>query len=293
MGYSYGTVDWLARLGLRSGSAILDLGSQDIYLNAGGELAAVNAFITDRGGTPIEAHTFPAQIPTANVWTRAGFSYACVDVDERPGTICVDLQSFDFPATVKGRFDLVVNAGTTEHLANPVGGFAFAHFACRAGGILAHDVPLFGYGNHGLTNPTPKFWALLCYLNGYEPISASVREVPEVPGDPNLFHESLGFIDGIKNVRNVTWMIRIAMRKTADRVFVPPFDFASGMADAAKIKLIEGSMAPFAHLWTKAERRASFEFFRPRGDTVLRRALRPVARPIGRALGIKRWPLGL
>src|SRR5262249_8591813 len=133
MGYSYGTVDWLSELGLAPASKILDLGSQDLYLSTPDSLAHVNAFIVPNAGSPFEGVELPAVIPTSEMWTRAKFSYQCVDIDERPGTVRVDLQSLEFPKALKGSFDLVVNAGTTEHLANPTGGLAFAHFACRKG----------------------------------------------------------------------------------------------------------------------------------------------------------------
>src|SRR5262249_2555813 len=135
----------------------------------------------------------------------------------------VDLQSLEFPKALKGSFDLVVNAGTTEHLANPTGGFAFAHFACRKGGIIAHDVPLSGYINHAITNPTPKFWFLLYLVNAYEIVSASTRQSPEVRSDRTYFGEELSFIKGIDSLQNTSWMISIALRKTSDGAFVPPF----------------------------------------------------------------------
>ena len=58
--------------------------------------------------------------------------------------------------------------------------------------------------------------------------------------------------------------------------------------------LISGSLTPFAHLWTETERQAAIDYaLRPATASPFRRAIRPIARPIGKALGIKRWPFSV
>ena len=74
---------------------------------------------------------------------------------EKPETIRMDLASFNIPRP-RGCFPLVVNVGTTEHSASPAATFALMHELCAKDGFLYHDVPLFGYGNHGLIEISPQ-----------------------------------------------------------------------------------------------------------------------------------------
>ena len=255
MGYSFATFLWLERF-VDRGAKVLDLGSQDIVFNSNAELIEVNKFIARGRGVPIAIDAFPKILPVAAIWREAGYEHHCIDVDDRPGTIRVDLQGCQYPSALKYGFDLVVNAGTTEHLANPAGGLAFAHYACRKGGVIAHDVPLFGYMNHALVNPTPKFWTILRFMNGYEVLSADARSVDDVEGDMNFYGDHLDYINGLKDARNITWMISIAFRKSGYSAFVPPMDAVLPDSDGSlEAKLIAASILPLvaSGAWTEKE----------------------------------------
>lgn len=255
MGYSFATFLWLEGL-VERGARVLDLGSQDIVFNSNAEVIEVNKFIARGGGKPIAVHSFPQVVPVAAIWSEAGYPHSCIDVDDRRGTIRVDLQGCEYPSDLKYGFDLVVNAGTTEHLANPAGGLAFAHYACRKGGVMAHDVPLFGYMNHALVNPTPKFWTILQVMNGYEVMSADARKVDDVDNDMNFYGDHLDYINGLKDARNITWMVSIAFRKGGSAAFVPPIDAVLPDSDGSlEADLIASSILPLvaSGAWTERE----------------------------------------
>jgi len=104
--------------------------------------------------------------------------------------------AFEIPRP-REEFDLVVNVGTTEHLANPVAAFALMHELCAEGGIIYNDVPLFGFGNHGLMNPTPKYWHALIWMNRYATESVRTRSIDESAVDRgNLYHDYLSYMEG-------------------------------------------------------------------------------------------------
>jgi hypothetical protein len=255
MGYSFATFHWLHPF-TPPGSRVLDLGSQDISIGCEAELVEVNKFIAHGGGIAQRIARYPATYTAAEIWTRAGYDYRCIDVDERPDTIRVDLQGCEYPTELKYAFDLVMNAGTTEHLANPAGGLAFAHYACRNGGVIAHDVPLFGLKNHGLVNPTPKFWSILRWLNNYEVLSAAARQCEELPGDPNHYSEALSFIAGVEAAVHLSWMISIAFRKRGSAAFVAPIDAVLPKSDGTlEAQLISSAMLPLiaGGVWSEAE----------------------------------------
>jgi hypothetical protein len=229
----------------------------------------------------------PRTITAKKVWNASGFDYCCVDVDQRPGTISVDLQSLQYPSELANRFDLVCNCGTTEHLANPVGGLMFAHFACKVGGYLFHDVPLFGLGNHGLCNPTPKFWIRTAKLNCYDIVCASVRPCKESEyAATNFYSNDFSNIDGLADISNISWLISLAFRKTGQAVFVPPFDAIIPRSDGAKeAALIVGSLSPAI---------ATGLFTKEAVDAAIDSAMAAIGKPyrksyIKRAAGIIPW----
>lgn len=58
---------------------------------------------------------------------------------------------------------------------------------CKKKGMLYNDVPLFGFGNHGLINPTPKFWDAMIWMNQYLVKNIETREVLESSYDKGNF----------------------------------------------------------------------------------------------------------
>ena len=249
MGYSPEMFSDISRLGLPRHARIMDIGSQDVRLNTRQDLTVVNDFIRDCGdGEPFPVDiALPVTIEAMTVFERAGFQYLRSDVDERPGTIYVDLNKLIFPIKLKGSMDLVVNAGTTEHLANPIGGFALIHYLTKPGGLMFHDVPIFGYGNHGLTNPTPKFWHALVWMNSYQVINAAVLKMDESKIDQgNFYHDYLSYIKGLNDIKGISNIVRFVVRKTSDRVFIPPYDAVLPDSDGSKeANLVLGALYPF------------------------------------------------
>jgi len=168
-------------------------------------------------------------------------------VDERPGTLRVDLARFEIPRP-RGQYGLVVNVGTTEHLASPAATFALMHEMCAEGGIFYHDVPLFGLGNHGLMNPTPKFWHALIWMNEYNVRTVRVRTCDESAMDQgNFFHDYLDYMDGLRNIVSVSSLITVVLEKKFSWPFVVPFDavFNDDKRGLTLAKLLVGSYWPF------------------------------------------------
>jgi hypothetical protein len=254
MGYSYEMFTQIGDLGLQRGARILDIGSQDVSIGGAVELGAINRFIAKYDGKFLQVAT-PATVPAREVFGRAGFEYTCTDVDEREGTVYVDLASMDFPKRLRDRFDLVANCGTTEHLANPIGGFLFAHYCTKLGGVTFHDVPLFGMANHGLMNPTPKFWHALIGLNEYEVLDFQVRRVANASLDRgNLFNPGWSYMKGDLDAESA--IVRAVFRRKIDRIFIPPFDAVLPAGDKrAQLNFLQSSMQPFvaSGVYAKAE----------------------------------------
>lgn len=232
------------------GNNILDVGSQDLIISSASELLLVNQFISrnNSAGKKIDLDQFPTIIEAKEVYIRAGFNYTCIDVDERPYIIRVDLASFEIPRKFRNTFDLVVNVGTTEHLSSPVAAFALMHEMCKKGGIIYNDVPVFGLGNHGLINPTPKFWHAMIWMNQYSVKHMAIRQEVESNYEKgNFYHDYLSYMKGLKNIKNISYIINSVLEKQTNFPFVIPYDAVFPNTDGGEslASLMLGSYHPF------------------------------------------------
>jgi hypothetical protein len=266
MGYAPAMFHEIGELSLPS-REVLDVGAQDVGLSSDIDLETLNQFIRrfNPQGQPLEVPRFPAIIAAREVYASAGFSYTCIDVDERPGTLRVDLARFEIPRP-RGKYALVVNVGTTEHLASPAATFALMHEMCCEGGILYNDVPLFGLGNHGLMNPTPKFWHALIWMNGYKAHRVGVRTCDESSMDRgNFYHDYLDYMKGLDAIRGVSSLITTVLEKRGEWPFIVPYDAVFGDDDRglALAGLLAGSYHPFVRTgaYTEGEAVAGINHF--------------------------------
>ena len=256
MGYATGSLlkiaEMLENTG-QKGRRVLDLGSQDVTVFDEGDLDNLSTFVARFGGDVGRLRSlfpgpFPALTAVGEVFSAAGFEYICCDVDRRPKTLYIDFNALDFDQTLYGRFDLVMNAGTTEHLANPVAAFFLMHHLCKVNGILYNEVPLSGWLNHGLNNLTPKFWHTIQWINDYRVLWAEAKPVDQTLGaDGNFGGEHLKFITHLDGAGDVSSSIQILYQKTSNRGFVPPFDAVIPTDDGGKAlaELVMGSLRPF------------------------------------------------
>ncbi|MEQ8832336.1 MAG: hypothetical protein RLW87_21185 [Alphaproteobacteria bacterium] len=107
------------------------------------------------------------------VWHAIGAEYTGFDMDDDPDTVALDLNFDSVPERHRGRYDLVSNLGTTEHVLNQFNAFKAAHDLCRPGGIMIHELPGGGYANHGFFNYNPKFFWQLAKANKYRLLDLS------------------------------------------------------------------------------------------------------------------------
>jgi hypothetical protein len=117
--------------------------------------------------TPVGAPRItPDSPPGRLLWSALGMESKSVDLDG--GDIRIDLNKGRVPWRYRGAFDLAVNAGTTEHVANQGNAFAAIHDLMRAGGLMVHQLPVCGSLSHGFFGYQPKFFHRLAKANDYE-----------------------------------------------------------------------------------------------------------------------------
>src|ERR1700690_2184899 len=91
-----------------NGSAVVEIGAQQLdetFVGATDDIAATARFFGIATPTP----------PFA--WTGPRFHYASIDIDGSPGSIPLDLNYDEVPTELIGKYDVVTNFGTTEHVA--------------------------------------------------------------------------------------------------------------------------------------------------------------------------------
>ena len=188
MAYSKDTLDglttWL-RKSRPSGASVLDLGDQDIAGDASREdirNALINLHGTAERADAIMAVRFSRDPPwkVAELFRGSNHIYRCIDAFPGEFTTVADLNTFVVPPEERGTIDLVVNQGTTEHIADQMNAFRVMHDYAKVGGVCVHAVPFHGYFNHGLYNYHPIFFVFLAQANNYRLVNLSMS-APHLP----------------------------------------------------------------------------------------------------------------
>ena len=156
-----------------------------------------------------------------------GYDYLCIDISKEVDALNLDLNFDEVPIERRGCSKLVMNMGTTEHVANQIQAFKIIHDLTTVDGLMYHNVPFEGYQMHGLVNYTPKFFWMLCRSNEYDFLYFSIQ----YGGLNNDLHPDI--ILSIQQTCNrvlankfsaTTSGIRTLLRKKKNAGFVPPFD---------------------------------------------------------------------
>lgn len=174
---------------------------------------------------------------TADFYKSLGFeSYLALDVNTDMGAKVVDLNKpirghhYD----LIGKFDLVTNNGTGEHIFNQDAVFENIHDLCKVGGAMLHILPVGPWVNHGFFNYNPILFRDLAAANGYEWLFLWLAdrwgnkvEVPERDfGEafkekrPKALQRA---IEKVTKHRGYDCSIVVAWRKVHDRGFRRPF----------------------------------------------------------------------
>jgi hypothetical protein len=182
-----------------------------------------------RGG---QEHLDAAAPRAKEFWQWLGYQYASIDIDGSPGSILLDLNYDQAPKSEKGRYQLVTNCGTTEHVANQLNAFQLIHELCAPDGIMIHNLPAQGYFTHGLVNYNPKFLWMLARSNFYKILHQDFTHggfypLPEdVMGE--LDHYQSDARKRLKDYQAADCGLVFVVKKTRDIPFVAPLDVATG-----------------------------------------------------------------
>jgi hypothetical protein len=227
-----------------NGCAVIEIGAQQLdesFIGATDDIAATGRFFGVTDPPPAFAWTGPrsdtnllAGAPLAReFWTWLGLNYASIDIDGSPGSIPLDLNYDEAPADLVGRYDIVTNFGTTEHVANQLQSFKIIHDLATAGAIMLHVVPASGTPNHGLVSYNPKFFWMLGRSNGYKIAFMTMGQSERDAGLPDDLVEFLTLYEPQAKSEFAAYTmpmtsVVVALQKVFDTPFVAPLDVPTG-----------------------------------------------------------------
>lgn len=252
MGLSDQDIEVLLRLGeeghIPDRASVIDIGAQQLsnsFLAARSNLERLGRLFGITRPLPLPAPVAsyvthgdlehqPANAPPArDFWKWLGFDHASIDIVGGPFGIAIDLNHDGVPKGARGKYDLVTNFGTTEHIANQLNAFKVIHDLTAVNGVMVHNVPSQGMLNHGLVNYTPKLFWILARDNRYRLLYFDYRNTPvryELP--QNIVDQVASFKPDITERlgdHTVTDAVLIVVfQKVHDVAFVTPLDVTTG-----------------------------------------------------------------
>ena len=227
MGFSIGSVYHLAWLGrdghIPKNARVLDFGSQNMF-GSFDESTAKALFASFGRELFYKPELFADQIKIEALMEALGFKYTAFDTYSKGRTQKFDFNFDRLSFFQKGKFDLVMNLGSSEHVANQFNLFKTAHDAMKIGGIFFNLVPFFGGYNHGLYNYHPKFFSTLINNNSYTPLYWDFSPVFTLNDDG--FHNVSWAHNGKawEGTNPGTAIMNVIFKKKNDRPFQPPTD---------------------------------------------------------------------
>src|SRR5215831_6268509 len=200
---------------------VMELGSQDFWCPQKNLVIALCKAFGRTEVNPVLLNTTNAsQQPARLLYEALGIKYGCVDVDGRVGSVVMDLNFDEVPAAHKGKYGLVTNHGTSEHIMNQYNVFKAMHEFARPGAVFVHAVPFTVHLEHGFFNYQPNFFEALARYNSYETMGLWVgpdwQLASLIPWDPIL-------LDYLTLSSKTTHRLVVVQRKMYDKEFCVPF----------------------------------------------------------------------
>ena len=180
----------------------------------------------------------PEKAPSSRqFWQSLGFNYRSIEFDGHRDSIALDLNRDRVPRRLRGKFHLVVNTGTTEHVANQDNAFRVIHDLTSVRGIMIHALPAGGMISHGLITYNLKFFWHLCRENNYDVLFLKNHPcgTNPIPGDVLQSNAKYGAeLNQFPSIGVTDFMVSAILRKTEDVPFVTPLDVPAEIMPSVK-----------------------------------------------------------
>lgn len=237
MGISKPSVKFTLRLfksghlrGLRS---VIELGAQDLHFQPRQTIQEllskeldIEQAIIDREFKKALDRSTPDDFSPDWLYKLLGFeSYNCVDADGRHDAFVWDL-NLPIPEDHKGKYDLLTDHGTSEHVFNVYQSFKNIHDLTHKGSVIIQILPFQGHVDHGFFNFQPCLFEDLAFENDYEILEKSViiYDVDDNAETARVIpYARETFKDTYYKDKSSEAIFAIAMRRNSDKDFRIPF----------------------------------------------------------------------
>lgn len=165
---------------------------------------------------------------TKGFYENLGFSkYLALDVNQRMDAMVCDL---NYPVERIGRFDLVTDNGTGEHLFNQYQVWKNHHDLTKVGGVLLKIMPFKDWVNHGFYNFNPIVYRDVAAANDYQWLFFWICDRNHTPEDQDHSNRAPFFVEkrpaDLLKFANRNWDTDLYMvaawQKTTDAAFEMP-----------------------------------------------------------------------
>jgi hypothetical protein len=168
-------IEWLSTLALQSkippNAAVFDLGPQDLWTEREPLRRVARRHLSPDACDTAIHEIFGDEAKPGSDAQRAfysifgGHSYRSLDLTDPRADYAYDLS---YPLPDIGKYDVVTNFGTTEHVFNIGQSFENIHNLLNVGGLQLHTLPAYGYIDHGFYNIHPCAYLDMAKANEYE-----------------------------------------------------------------------------------------------------------------------------
>lgn len=256
MGIGMAYVEYLSERGHFSapGCRVLDIGSQNLLsASAGsmrqfvarhrpGQLSPDDIKEIDRLAhfsipRPGERTTYLSELTDLT----PAISYTSYDVCPALKTEIFDLNHEQVPSNYRGAFDVILNFGTTEHVAHQLNSFEVMHDAMKVGGISFHQLPSIGFQDHGYFAYHGTFFDDLIKANGYQQVDRWYTLAGHSNLDPAVadirdplkpMQAKSGVYEGLPTM-TPWYVINVILRKMKDAPFAVGLELATSHSGVA------------------------------------------------------------
>lgn len=159
-------------------AAIADIGCQQLSHSINESVRAFAGYF-DRQTDEQTLKRFDHYSYMGDLYRAAGFEYVSIDIVEAPHVFSFDLNHDEVPGTMKNKYDIVINSGTTEHVLNQLNALKAIHDLAKPGGIIYSMFLINGFGDHGLLRYCSRFVRLLAAANQYEVLDDETHTSPD------------------------------------------------------------------------------------------------------------------
>lgn len=208
---------------LPQGRRILEVGEANFY----GDFDAREIPGIHRESSPEEAFGIVRQI-YRNLF--APTKVVAIDA-HGPTALKLDLNTLQGPP---GKFGVVFNHGTAEHIFNIANVFRLMHDAAESGGLMIHESPFTGWIDHGFYCLQPTLFWDVAAANGYEVVLFAMEHLASKTywhvSSREEIHEAKRRDQLADNL-----MLFVVLRKTRDEPFRVPMQgvYAGTTSEAA------------------------------------------------------------